>query len=340
MVAVEQKTLATNNEELIRVEDLRTYFYTEQGVVKAVDGVNFSIKKGKVLGVVGESGCGKSITASSIMRLLPEPQGRIVSGKITFNSPDGQVIDITSQDRHGQVMRSIRGRHIAMIFQEPMTSLNPVYTVGDQIMEAVTLHQKVGEAEARERAIEVLREVDIPDPERRVDEYPHQMSGGQRQRAMIAMALSCRPSLLIADEPTTALDVTIQAKILRNMKALQDEYGMAIMMITHDLGVIGQLADEVIVMYVGKKVEQAEVRELFHNPAHPYTQGLMKSVPMIGLRHKKLSPIAGSVPSPYALPKGCKFAPRCPKAMDICRQEEPPEFEIGPDHTVNCWLYK
>ncbi len=339
MVAVEQKEIATN-EELIRVEDLRTHFFTDQGVVKAVDGVSFSIKKGKVLGVVGESGCGKSITASSIMRLLPEPKGRIVSGKITFNSPDGGLVDITNLNRHSAEMRSIRGRHIAMIFQEPMTSLNPVFTVGDQIVEAIQLHQKVDRATAEKRAVEVLRQVDIPDAERRINEYPHQMSGGQRQRAMIAMALSCKPSLLIADEPTTALDVTIQAKILRNMRALQEQYGMAIMMITHDLGVIGQLADDVIVMYVGKKVEGASVKQVFHKPAHPYTQGLMKSIPMIGLREKKLVPITGSVPSPYNLPTGCYFAPRCPKAMDRCRQEAPPEFEIEPGHTVSCWLYK
>lgn len=327
-------------EELIRVENLKTYFYTEQGVVKAVDGVSFSIKKGRVLGVVGESGCGKSITAMSIMRLLPEPQGRIISGKIIFNSPDGKQVDITTLDRHSQEMRNIRGRHIAMIFQEPMTSLNPVYTVGSQIMEAIMLHQKVDRETARKRAIEVLRAVDIPDPERRVDEYPHQMSGGQRQRAMIAMALSCEPNLLIADEPTTALDVTIQAKILRNMRDLQERLGMAIMMITHDLGVVGQMADDVIVMYVGKKVEESNVREIFRNPLHPYTQGLMKSIPMIGFRDKQLVPIAGSVPSPYNLPKGCYFAPRCPHAMEKCKVQEPPEFEVEPDHKVSCWLYE
>lgn len=339
MVAVAQREVAAS-EQLIRVEDLRTQFFTEQGVVKAVDGVSFTVKKGKVLGVVGESGCGKSITAMSIMRLLPEPQGRIVSGKIVFNSPDGRQVDITALDRHSPEMRSIRGRHIAMIFQEPMTSLNPVYTIGDQIVEAIRLHQKVDHETAVQRAIEVLRQVDIPDPERRINEYPHQMSGGQRQRVMIAMAMSCHPSLLIADEPTTALDVTIQAKILRNMRDLQKQYGMAIMMITHDLGVIGQMADDVIVMYVGKKVEEAGVRQLFYNPAHPYTQGLMKSIPMIGLRNKKLVPITGSVPSPYNLPKGCYFAPRCPKAMERCKREAPPEFEIEPGHLVSCWLYE
>jgi len=227
-----------------------------------------------------------------------------------------------------------------MIFQEPMTSLNPVYTVGDQIIEAIQLHQKVDKDTARARAIEVLDQVDIPDPERRIDEYPHQMSGGQRQRAMIAMALSCYPSLLIADEPTTALDVTIQAKILRNMRTLQREYGMSIMLITHDLGVIGQMADEVLVMYVGRKVEQSSVRGLFHNPLHPYTQGLLKSIPLIGLRGKKLVPITGSVPSPYNLPTGCYFAPRCPEATDQCQRESPPESEVEPGHYVSCWLYK
>ena len=338
-MAVEQRELAAN-EVLLKVEDLRTQFFTEQGVVKAVDGLSFTVNKGKVLGIVGESGCGKSITALSIMRLLPEPRGRIVSGTIAFYPPEGGSIDITKLDRHSPEMRRIRGQHIAMIFQEPMTSLNPVYTVGDQIIEAIQLHQNVDKETARKRALEVLNQVDIPDPERRINEYPHQMSGGQRQRAMIAMALSCYPSILIADEPTTALDVTIQAKILRNMRKLQRDYGMAIMLITHDLGVIGQMADEVLVMYVGRKVEQAGVRELFLNPLHPYTQGLLKSIPLIGLKGKKLMPIAGSVPSPYNLPPGCYFAPRCPHAMDICRQEAPAEYEVEPGHFVSCWLHK
>ncbi|NLA57579.1 MAG: ABC transporter ATP-binding protein [Firmicutes bacterium] len=338
-MAVEQRELAVS-EVLLEVKDLRTQFFTEQGVVKAVDGLSFTIEKGKVIGIVGESGCGKSITALSILRLLPEPRGKIVSGTITFYPPDGGIVDITKLDRHSPEMRRIRGRHIAMIFQEPMTSLNPVYTVGDQIIEAIQLHQNVDKDTAKKRAIEVLNQVDIPDPERRINEYPHQMSGGQRQRAMIAMALSCYPSILIADEPTTALDVTIQAKILRNMRKLQREYGMAIMLITHDLGVIGQMADEVLVMYVGRKVEQAGVRELFLNPLHPYTQVLLKSIPLIGLRGKKLVPIAGSVPSPYNLPPGCYFAPRCPQAMDICSREAPPEYEAEPGHFVSCWLYK
>lgn len=327
-------------ETLIEVQNLKSHFFTESGVVKAVDGLNMTIKRGRVLGVVGESGCGKSITAQSIMRLLPEPQGRIVEGKITFYAPDGEVVDITSLDRHGKKMRSIRGQHIAMIFQEPMTSLNPVFTIGNQITETIRLHQNVDKANAKKRAIEVLEQVDIPEAERRFYEYPHQMSGGQRQRAMIAMALSCNPSLLIADEPTTALDVTIQARILRTMRELQDVYGMAIMMITHDLGVIGRMADDVMVMYVGKKVEESSVRNVFYNPRHPYTQGLLKSIPIIGLKGARLSPIAGTVPSPYNLPKGCKFAERCPKRMDHCIENEPPEFEVEPGHLVACWLYE
>lgn len=338
-MAVEQRE-SSAREKLIQVENLHTYFHTEQGLVKAVDGVSFTIKRGRVLGVVGESGCGKSITALSIMQLVPQPRGKIVSGKITFFPSEGEAIEITALHRHSREMRRIRGRHIAMIFQEPMTSLNPVYTIGDQIIEAIRLHQKVDRETARKRAIEVLAQVDIPDPERRVDEYPHQMSGGQRQRAMIAMALSCHPDLLIADEPTTALDVTIQAKILRTMLDLQKKYGMAIMMITHDLGVIGRMCDDVIVMYVGKKVEEAEVRQLFYNPLHPYTQGLLRSIPLIGLRDKELIPISGTVPSPYNLPRGCYFAPRCPRAMDRCHQEAPPELEIEQGHTVSCWLYE
>ena len=326
-------------ETLIDVQGLRTHFFTENGVVKAVDGLNMNIKRGRVLGVVGESGCGKSITAQSIMRLLPEPQGRIVEGKITFHSPEGETVDITSLDRHGAKMRSIRGHHIAMIFQEPMTSLNPVFTIGNQITEAIRLHQNVDKATAKKRAIEVLEQVDIPQAARRFNEYPHQMSGGQRQRVMIAMALSCNPSLLIADEPTTALDVTIQARILRTMRELQDVYGMAIMMITHDLGVIGQMADDVMVMYVGKKVEESSVRNVFYKPKHPYTQGLLKSIPIIGLKGARLSPIKGTVPSPYNLPTGCKFAERCPKRMERCK-EEPPEFEVEPGHLVACWLYE
>lgn len=342
VLAIPEEKLKTEKapENLIEVKGLKTHFFTENGVVKAVDGLSMTLQKGKVLGVVGESGCGKSITAQSIMRLLPEPQGRIVEGTITFHDPEGTAIDITSLERHGKQMRSIRGRHMAMIFQEPMTSLNPVYTIGNQISETILLHQKVDRQTAKRRTLEVLEQVDIPHASRRFHEYPHQMSGGQRQRVMIAMALSCNPSLLIADEPTTALDVTIQARILRTMKKLQELYGMAIMMITHDLGVIGRMADDVLVMYVGKKVEESSVRNVFYRPKHPYTQGLLKSIPIIGLKGVRLNPITGSVPSPFDLPKGCRFAERCPKRLEQCAMEEPPEFQVEPGHFVSCWLYR
>jgi oligopeptide/dipeptide ABC transporter ATP-binding protein len=320
------------------VQDLYTYFQTEDGVVKAVDGVSFEVHPKKVLGVVGESGCGKSITALSIMQLIPAPRGKIVSGKILYDRSEerGGAIDIVEQDPRGKVMRSIRGNEIAMIFQEPMTSLNPVYTVGDQIVEAVTLHQKVTKKEAWDRAIEMLDRVGIPSPAQRVEEFPHQMSGGMRQRAMIAMALSCNPNFLIADEPTTALDVTIQAQILALMRKLQDEYQMSIMMITHNLGVVARMCDDVVVMYMGKVVEQAPVRELFKDPLHPYTQGLLKSIPSIGMRAKKrLDPIKGSVPDPFDLPKGCSFAPRCDRATKAC--EQLPELtDNGSGHLVRC----
>jgi ABC-type dipeptide/oligopeptide/nickel transport system ATPase component len=267
---------------LLRVEDLHTYISSEAGLVKAVNGVSFEIKKEEVLGVVGESGCGKSMTALSIMQLLPRPHGKIHAGKILFRNRDGEVIDLAQQDPTGAMMRQIRGNEIAMIFQEPMTSLNPVYTVGYQIVEAIMLHQKVTEKQAWKMAEEMLAKVGIPSPKQRVREYPHQMSGGMRQRAMIAMALSCNPSLLIADEPTTALDVTIQAQILDLMKDLQEEFKMSIMMITHNLGVVGRICDNVAVMYLGKVVEYTDVRTLYHDPAHPYTIGLFKSIPKLG----------------------------------------------------------
>ncbi len=328
------------NTDVIRVENLKTYFHTDQGIVKAVDGVSFSAKYRKVLGVVGESGCGKSITALSIMQLLPKPHGRIESGHIWFDrgGTDG-VIDLAAVNPKSRLMQAIRGNDIAMIFQEPMTSLNPVYTIGEQIVEAVLLHQKVSKKEAWERAVEMLEHVGIPSPAQRVKEYPHQMSGGMRQRAMIAMALSCNPRFLIADEPTTALDVTIQAQILDLMSRLQDEHEMSIMMITHDLGVVAKMCDDVVVMYMGKIVERAEVRALFSNPSHPYTQGLMASIPTMGARKKRLDPIEGTVPEPFNLPAGCRFRPRCPRAMEICGQE-PPEVKIAEGHEVKCWLYE
>jgi len=326
----------TNTNTLIELRDLKTYFYTEDGVVKAVDGVSFSIERQKTLGVVGESGCGKSVTALSIMGLIPMPPGKIVGGSIIYHR-NGQVIELTKLDPKGKEYRSIRGNEIAMIFQEPMTSLNPVYTIGNQIMEAIMLHQKVGKREARARAIEMLKAVGIPSPEQRVDEYPHQLSGGMRQRAMIAMALSCNPSLLIADEPTTALDVTIQAQILDLIRKLQGEFHMALMMITHNLGVIAEMADDVVIMYMGKVVEEAPVKDIYHNPTHPYTIGLMESIPALTRKKERLKPIKGMVPDPYNLPKGCPFEPRCPEAMEICREQMPPLKEVRPKHRVACW---
>jgi oligopeptide/dipeptide ABC transporter ATP-binding protein len=328
-----------NNGRVLEITDLKTQFRTEQGIVRAVDGVSLSVPSGGTLGVVGESGCGKSVTALSVMQLLPRPKGRIVGGEIVYHYPDGTSVDITALHPHSDEMRAIRGNEIAMIFQEPMTSLNPVYSIGEQIIEAVCLHQAVSKAEARELAIEVLGRVGIPTPERLVDGYPHQFSGGMRQRAMIAIALSCHPGLLIADEPTTALDVTIEAQILALIKELQADFGMSLMIITHNLGVIGEMADEVVVMYMGKIVEAAPLAQLFGNPQHPYTQALFRSIPRIG-RKDRLVPITGSVPNPYQIPKGCSFAPRCTHAMDICSQEEPPVFAVAEGQQAKCWLYR
>ncbi len=328
--------MAITTKKLIELRDLKTYFYTEDGVVKAVDGVSFSIERQKTLGVVGESGCGKSVTALSIMGLVPMPPGKILSGSIVYYR-NGQQLELTKLDPKGKQYREIRGNEIAMIFQEPMTSLNPVYTIGNQIMEAIMLHQKVGKREARARAIEMLKAVGIPSPEQRVDEYPHQLSGGMRQRAMIAMALSCNPHLLIADEPTTALDVTIQAQILDLIRKLQSEFHMALMMITHNLGVIAEMADDVVIMYMGKVVEEAPVREIYHDPLHPYTIGLMESIPALTRKKERLKPIKGMVPDPYNLPKGCPFEPRCPEAMDICRTQMPELKEVKAQHKVACW---
>ena len=324
---------------LIEVKGLKTYFYTEDGVVRAVDGVDFQIEPEKTLGVVGESGCGKSVTALSIMGLVQSPPGKIEEGEILFHQ-DGKVTDLTKLNPKGKEYRAIRGDQIAMIFQEPMTSLNPVYTIGNQIMEAIILHQHVNKKEAREKAIEMLRAVGIPVPEQRVDEYPHQLSGGMRQRAMIAMALSCNPSLLIADEPTTALDVTIQAQVLDLMNDLRKEFHTAIQFITHDLGVIADMADDVVVMYLGRIVESAEVHELYHNPKHPYTQGLMNSIPSLATKKERLTPIKGVVPDPFDIPAGCGFEPRCPHAMEICKTKVPPLKEVSPGHKVACWLYE
>jgi len=323
---------------LIQVQDLKTYFYTEDGVVKAVDGVTFKIEPQQTLGIVGESGCGKSVTALSIMGLVPMPPGKIVGGQILLHK-DGNTVDLTKLPPKGKEYRAIRGKEIAMIFQEPMTSLNPVFTIGYQIMEAIMLHQKVSKKEARKKAIEMLRQVGIPEPEQRVDEYPHQLSGGMRQRAMIAMALSCNPSLLIADEPTTALDVTIQAQVLDLMRDLQSRFKMAIMFITHNLGVVAEMCQEVVVMYLGKVVEHALVRPLFHEPKHPYTQGLLNSIPSLATKKKRLEPIKGIVPDPLDAPPGCPFNPRCPHVMEICTKETPPLREVAPNHEAACWLY-
>lgn len=317
---------------LLELCDVHTYFYTFDGVAKAVDGVSFYLDRGEVLGIVGESGCGKSVTAQSIMKLIPQPPGKIVQGEILF---DGQNLVNYSL----QQMRKIRGNRIAMIFQEPMTSLNPVYTVGDQIVEAVKLHQKLRGRAAWDLAVEVLGQVGIPAPQQRVHEYPHQMSGGMRQRVMIAMALSCNPSILIADEPTTALDVTIQAQILDLLRDIQKRRNMSILLITHDLGVVAEVADEVCVMYAGKIVERAEVTELFKNPLHPYTQGLFRSIPRLGDKKHRLDVIPGNVPNPLHFPAGCKFHPRCPLGAEdaTCRTREPELKEVRPGHWVACW---
>ena len=324
---------------LIEVRGLKTYFYTEDGIVRAVDGVDYVIEQEETLGVVGESGCGKSVTALSIMGLVQIPPGKIEEGEILFHR-DGKVMDLTKFNPKGREMRSIRGNEIAMIFQEPMTSLNPVYTIGNQIMEAIILHQKLDKKAAKQKAIDMLRAVGIPLPEQRVDEYPHQLSGGMRQRAMIAMAMSCNPSLLIADEPTTALDVTIQAQVLELMNALRAEFQASIQFITHDLGVIAGMADDVVVMYLGRIVEASNVREVFHNPKHPYTQGLMHSIPSLASIKERLEPIKGVVPDPFEVPPGCGFEPRCPHAMEICKTKMPDLKEVAPGHTTACWLYE
>jgi len=318
---------------LVEIENLQTHFFTDEGVVKAVEDVSLTIRKGKTLGLVGESGCGKSVTALSIIRLISSP-GRIVGGSIKFRD-DGDTVDLTKLPE--AELRKYRGAKIAMIFQEPMTSLNPVFTVGSQIMEAVLLHHKVTKAEARDVAIETLKKVRIPAPERRLKEYPHQFSGGMRQRVMIAMALACNPRLLIADEPTTALDVTIQAQILELLRDLQEETGMSILIITHDLGVIAEMAHEVAVMYASNVVEKAPVDELFANPLHPYTHGLFASRPMPGMsRTEDLYTIEGMVPSPLHFPAACKFNPRCPYAQDQCREEEAELRMIEKHQYVRC----
>ncbi len=321
--------LANGEKRLLEIDSLRTHFATVDGLVRAVDGVSLGIRDGETLGVVGESGCGKSITALSTMRLIERP-GRIVGGEIRLDGRN--LLELSDEE-----MRDVRGNRISMIFQEPMTSLNPVYTCGDQISEAVSIHGGVPRGEARDRAIDMLAQVGIPDPKRRASEYPHQLSGGMRQRVMIAMALSTNPELLIADEPTTALDVTIQAQILELMKALRERNRMSIMLITHDLGVIAEMADDVAVMYAGKIVEQADVNTIYEHPHHPYTRGLLASIPRLGEKRQRLEVIKGVVPNPLNLPTGCLFKRRCPQAMPVC--DNPPPFrEVGPEHYSRCWL--
>jgi peptide/nickel transport system ATP-binding protein len=317
--------------DLLQVRNLQTSFFTPEGEVRAIDGVSFEIREGKTLGLVGESGCGKSVTSLSIMRLIPSPPGKIVGGEILYRGRD--LLKLSNEE-----MRKIRGNEISMIFQEPMTSLNPVFTVGNQIGEAIKLHQGLGKKETRAKTIEMLRLVKIADPESRVDAYPHQLSGGMRQRVMIAMALSCNPSLLIADEPTTALDVTIQAQILELMKELQQKIGgMALLLITHDLGVVAEQADEVAIMYAGKIVERSNTRAIFNHPFHPYTVGLLNSLPgATGQKKKRLDAIPGVVPNPLNLPSGCRFRDRCPRAADLCAQTEPELLENEAGHTVAC----
>jgi len=321
---------------VLEIDDLRTHFFTQAGVVRAVDGVSYAVRAGETLGVVGESGCGKSVTALSVLRLVADPPGRIVGGKIRFGGAN--LLDLSENEMEG-----IRGNEISMIFQEPMTSLNPLLTVGRQISEAITVHQGVSARGAMNKAVEMLRRVSIPEPERRVHAYPHQLSGGMRQRVMIAMALSCNPKVLIADEPTTALDVTIQAQILELMRELQETFGTAIILITHDMGVVAENADRVIVMYAGRKVEEASARTLFEQPGHPYTRGLLDSIPKLDVvahedaRRIRLNEIEGMVPSLHNLPEGCTFAPRCEFATDRCRAAYPPLLQHRPGHVIACW---
>ena len=323
-------------ERLLDVKNLKTYFFTDEGVVRAVDGVDLYIEKGETLGVVGESGCGKSVTALSVMKLIPQPPGKIVEGEILYSGTN--LVDMPA----GQ-MRKIRGKEISMIFQEPMTSLNPVFTCGEQIAEALRLHEGLGRRAAMDKTVEMLKLVHIPNAERRVKEYPHQLSGGMRQRIMIAMALSCNPKLLIADEPTTALDVTIQAQILDLLNELKSKLKMAVMLITHDMGVIAETAQRVVVMYAAKVAEEAPVASLFKEPLHPYTQGLLRSIPRIDLsatERRRLETIPGTVPTLRGeIAPGCRFAPRCPFVKSVCTEKDPVIKEVKPGHKVSCWLY-
>lgn len=324
-----------SSEMILEVKNLHTYFFTDDGVVKGCDGVSFTLNKGETLAIVGESGCGKSVTSMSILNLIPSPPGKIVEGEINFKGED-----LAKLNNHQ--MRKIRGNSISMIFQEPMTSLNPSYRVSDQVMEALFLHHKgMSRHTAKEKCIELFHQVGIPSPEKRISSYPFEMSGGMRQRVMIAMALACSPEVLIADEPVTALDVTIQAQILWLLRKLQQELGMSVIMITHNLGVVAETADRVAVMYAGQIVESGSVDDIFHNPKHPYLVGLHKCTPSLeGKAGEELSTIKGMIPSPLNMPQGCRFEPRCEHSMEKCRYEQPPEYNFGNGHMASCWLYE
>jgi peptide/nickel transport system ATP-binding protein len=317
-------------EKILELKNLRTYYSTDSGTAKAVDGVSFSLVRNRTLGIVGESGCGKSVTALSVMRLIPMPPGYFAAGEIVWKGRD--LLKLSEEE-----MRKLRGDEIAMIFQEPMSSLNPVFTCGSQIMEQILIHRDIKHDEAKKRSIELLHLVGIPNPVERFSSYPHELSGGMRQRIMIAMALSCNPSLLIADEPTTALDVTVQAQILDLIGKLQSDTGMSVMLITHDFGIVAELCEEVLVMYASRVVENGSVNQIFSNPLHPYTKGLLKSIPRLGAQKEHLHVIEGSVPSAVNLPEGCRFAGRCPLADDHCRREQPELRELEPGHEAACW---
>jgi peptide/nickel transport system ATP-binding protein len=332
-----------SNELLLSVENLKIHFFTDEGVVRAVDGVDMQVRRGRTLCLVGESGCGKSVTCRAFLQIVRNP-GRIVDGTINYFGQDAQgnpyTVDIAKLNPKGDEIRRIRGKEISMIFQEPMTSLSMMHTIGNQITEVILLHNKVTKKEAREQAIELLDRVGLPRANQLIDEYPFRLSGGMRQRAMIAMALSCNPSMLIADEPTTALDVTTQAQILDLIKDLQEQFNMAVLFITHDLGVVAEVADDVAVMYLGNIVEMADVNTIFHSPKHPYTQALLRSIPKMSVEREALDPIKGMVPNPFRRPTGCPFNPRCAHAFDTCRVVEPATLHVGDKHSVQCHLYE
>ena len=319
-------------ERILQIKNLKTYFYTEEGVVPAVDGVDMHLDQGETLAVVGESGCGKSVTALSTLRIVPTPPGKILEGEILYKGED--LLKKSEKE-----MRKIRGNEISMIFQEPLTSLNPVFTIGKQLCDILKLHQGLNKAQAREKSIEMLKKVRIPSPEKVIDDYPHQLSGGMRQRVMIAMALACDPSILIADEPTTALDVTIQAQIMHLLSDLKKERNTSIIIITHDLGVVAQIAQNVMVMYAGQEVEYADVESIFKDPLHPYTKGLLASLPVLGTEQETLYSIKGNIPAPKDYPKGCRFSSRCEEACEKCRMEAPPLVDVGDGRQVRCWKY-